>query len=97
MPLFVFGALRIAIALIAMSVVPLVTVGLLGTIATSWPPFLLTRYWWATCWAIWLVIWFVEPALGSQADQAAAALWPGFATITANAAIAPTKTRPSTT
>ena len=76
MPVFVFAALRIAIALIAMFVVPLVTVGLLGTTATSCVPPLFRRYSCDTWSAIWLDILETVPGVGSQVDHGAGALCP---------------------
>src|SRR5581483_5223015 len=82
MPALLCGALRIAIALIEMLVVPLVTEGLLGTTATSCPPFALSLYLWETWFAISLVIFATLPAAGRHSDHAAGALWPGLTTRT---------------
>src|SRR5690349_2487424 len=95
MPFGLCGALRIAIALIAMFVVPPVAVGLLGTIATSWAPPALRRYLCATCWAISADIAVVDAGVGCHADHRVDALCGAFAIRTPNDAIAATHTTPS--
>jgi hypothetical protein len=73
-PVFVLAAFRIAIALIAMFDVPLVTVGLLETTATSCAP-VLSRWYDCDTWsAIWLDILATVPGVGFQADHAAGGL-----------------------